>query len=514
MLTSELVLLTIVVIALALLLWALIYANRNLETDTEMALEVDYCPKDKLLLNISGSDSEWVKEYIQINSYDLKEKTQLRDTNYEIPMKLVSTADIKSNFVGTHSIQPKYNIIIERPFADKLQSLEPIIHMANGADVIFTDSGDLSLETFKPDLLITKVSNEKEAIEIIKDELTKFCDRGLSTKDKLCSKISLKELIEIPHHGALLSKGCPVRVGRIAIISANCLYDDDTNIVPYPRNKQRTLMAPSYFPALKAGYPSKIPKILHQTYETMIIPERLTSCIGAWINGNPDYEYRYYTGEDCRDFIATHFPERVLRAYDTLYPGAFKADLWRCCVLYILGGVYADIKLFPAIPLHKLLDPTVDFMIVYDYPLERRHTREIYNAFMAAVPGNPFILNVINTIVSNVEERRMTHKLDITGPIVVGNEFTKFVKENNSTYDWQRGVHSISETMKVQMLMVQPNFAIFDSSITRGDHKPVVYHRNIKDSLFDNGKIYGETSGKPHYSKLFAKGEVYNKPLN
>jgi mannosyltransferase OCH1-like enzyme len=483
--TFDLVLLTIAVIVLALLLLVSIYSNRNLQTDTEMAMYVDYCPKDMIPLDFYNLDSEWVKEYILIN-----------------------------NYVSKLGDLPKYKVIIERPFVDKLQSLEPIIHMANGAIVIFTDSGDLNIDTFKPDLLITDVANGNEAIEIIKEELSKFCNREILTDYKLCSKISLKELIEIPHHQALLNKGCPVRVGKIAIISCKCLYDVKTDTIPYPRNKHRTTLAPLYQPALKPGYPCKIPKIIHQTYETRVIPDRLTISIGTWINGNPDYAYRYYTGEDCRDFIAEHLPTRVLRAYDTLYPGAFKADLWRCCVLYISGGVYADVKLFPALPLYKLLDPDVDLMVVHDYPLERKNSREIYNAFMASVPGNPFILNVINTIVKNVEERRMTHKLDITGPIVVGNELTKFIKDNNSTYDWQPGVHTITETMKLQMLKVQPNFAIFDSSITRGNNKPVVYHRNIKDGPFDGSKIYGETSGKPHYSKLFDKGEVYTKPIN
>jgi hypothetical protein len=51
-----------------------------------------------------------------------------------------------------------------------------------------------------------------------------------------------------------------------------------------------------------------------------------------------------------RDFIATHFRSRVVDAFDTLKPYAFKSDLARYCILHELGGWYVDIGL-------KLLNP-------------------------------------------------------------------------------------------------------------------------------------------------------------
>ena len=49
----------------------------------------------------------------------------------------------------------------------------------------------------------------------------------------------------------------------------------------------------------------------------------------------------------CRDFIAKHFSEEVVYTFDKLKPGAYKADLWRYCVMYITGGIYLDIKMCP-----------------------------------------------------------------------------------------------------------------------------------------------------------------------
>ena len=57
----------------------------------------------------------------------------------------------------------------------------------------------------------------------------------------------------------------------------------------------------------------------------------------------------------CREFIKNNFDLDILNAYDILKPGAFKADLWRCCILYIYGGIYLDIKYgcFAGFKLHR-----------------------------------------------------------------------------------------------------------------------------------------------------------------
>ena len=59
---------------------------------------------------------------------------------------------------------------------------------------------------------------------------------------------------------------------------------------------------------------------------------------------NDNINLEYYDDTGARDFIINNYPSEVLWAYDKLIPGAYKADLWRYCVLYINGGIYVDIK--------------------------------------------------------------------------------------------------------------------------------------------------------------------------
>jgi len=79
-----------------------------------------------------------------------------------------------------------------------------------------------------------------------------------------------------------------------------------------------------------AGLP---PKMLACVRENLIMNRVGVDCI-----------HYLFNDADCRDFIAREYPPDVLMAYDLLIPTAFKADLWRYCVLYKYGGVYLDVK--------------------------------------------------------------------------------------------------------------------------------------------------------------------------
>ncbi len=78
------------------------------------------------------------------------------------------------------------------------------------------------------------------------------------------------------------------------------------------------------------------------------------------------WEYRFYNDDEAAEFISMHFPPEVRQAYDDLLPGAFKADLFRYCVLFIYGGIYADVDVMLTSKLEIAIDEDVGFMIPQD----------------------------------------------------------------------------------------------------------------------------------------------------
>ncbi|MGH7115536.1 MAG: glycosyltransferase [Stellaceae bacterium] len=59
----------------------------------------------------------------------------------------------------------------------------------------------------------------------------------------------------------------------------------------------------------------------------------------------PDAQYRLWSGKELRDAIAESFEPAVLHAFDRLRPFAYKSDLARLCLLYLYGGLYADLAM-------------------------------------------------------------------------------------------------------------------------------------------------------------------------
>ena len=92
-------------------------------------------------------------------------------------------------------------------------------------------------------------------------------------------------------------------------------------------------------------YMDSIPKYVFQTYSKDKMTTSMNHNIIQLRQKNPEMQYFLFDDDMCRTFINKHFGKRVVLAFDSLIPGAYKADLWRYCVLYIYGGMYIDIKL-------------------------------------------------------------------------------------------------------------------------------------------------------------------------
>lgn len=172
----------------------------------------------------------------------------------------------------------------------------------------------------------------------------------------------------------------------------------------------------------REGFERVIPLNIFQTWYTKDLDEKMQDCVDKLKLSNPEFEHYLYDDKDCAEFIEDKFGEEVLNAYNSLIPGAYKADLWRYCVLYINGGVYLDIKYF-TVNDFKLIELTDREYFVKDI---EPSGSGVYNAFMVCKPGNKKLLNCINNIVKNVKNKYYGEgSLAPTGPLLLKKEFTK-----------------------------------------------------------------------------------------
>ena len=172
-----------------------------------------------------------------------------------------------------------------------------------------------------------------------------------------------------------------------------------------------------------------IPKIIYQTWETKDLSEGLQGLVNTWKQFNPTYTHILSDKSDREEFIKTNFSKDIYRAYMKIIPGAYKADLWRYCVLYINGGIYVDIDTLCLGHIDTFLNETVEFIVPID--LNTREDQGQYNlacGFIAAKPRCEILLACINEITNNILMNHIPEsKLDFSGPGVLGRMTNRFM---------------------------------------------------------------------------------------
>jgi mannosyltransferase OCH1-like enzyme len=170
----------------------------------------------------------------------------------------------------------------------------------------------------------------------------------------------------------------------------------------------------------KESYNQVIPLDIYQTWHTKDLPPKMRERVELLKNQNPRFTHHLYDDNDCREFIKAHFKPDVLYAYDTLIPGAYKADLFRLCILFIKGGIYMDIKL-ACVNGFRLIELCENNHFVLERPYHC-NGGGIHNAFIVSKAGNIFLYKCIRQIVKNVKNKYYgIDPLSPTGPRLLFN---------------------------------------------------------------------------------------------
>ena len=167
-----------------------------------------------------------------------------------------------------------------------------------------------------------------------------------------------------------------------------------------------------------------IPKVIYKTgiddYDKL--PQRLKDIFKDILKINPNFTIRYYSDKDSREFIKNNFSKDIIVAYDKLIPGAYKADMFRYCIMYKNGGIYSDLTQRILKPLESFIDFKKDKLyLVKDIEHYKVNgegsSRGIQISFIAARPGNDIFLKAIRRIVKNVKNEYYGYNaLYPTGP--------------------------------------------------------------------------------------------------
>lgn len=174
---------------------------------------------------------------------------------------------------------------------------------------------------------------------------------------------------------------------------------------------------------------SAIPKIIHQTWKEKKIPTKYLSFQQSWHIHLPNWQYRLWTDEENRAFLAQYY-DWFLPIYDKYEQPIMRVDAVRYFWMYHYGGLYVDLD-FECL---KSIEPLLKNKKVVIGLEPHDHTEKEFlqkygfdqilcNAFMASTPKNPFWIIMIQQLLKNHLKK---DPLIATGPFCLTEAYNRF----------------------------------------------------------------------------------------
>ena len=163
---------------------------------------------------------------------------------------------------------------------------------------------------------------------------------------------------------------------------------------------------------------------------------KLANAVRTWKKHSNKFQYYFYDNNLCDNFMIENFSGKIYEAYKKLPLCVMKADLWRYCIIYRYGGIYADVDTICKV------DPTIFLTDALLTLVSEVDGDSLCQWVFSAPAGSPILKTIIdlsvervlNTHISEIKGTKMV--ISLTGPYVFTDGIEKYLKENNlPTFD-------------------------------------------------------------------------------
>lgn len=175
-----------------------------------------------------------------------------------------------------------------------------------------------------------------------------------------------------------------------------------------------------------------IPKVIHQTWKTSVVPDKCKEWVASWKEKNPGWDYKLWTDEDNRNLIKQYFP-KFLKMYDSYHKSIYRADIARYCIIYIHGGVYADLDFECLKSIEALIKDDKCFFGLE--PKEHWKGKNIVcNAIFGSEKNNPIFIYFLREIYNRSLKNMRRSPVGLTGPKLVSDVLARIGIKNVKIY--------------------------------------------------------------------------------
>jgi mannosyltransferase OCH1-like enzyme len=239
-----------------------------------------------------------------------------------------------------------------------------------------------------------------------------------------------------------------------------------------------------------------IPKWIFRTggLEYEDLPVQIQTIYTHILDNNPEYELFYFSDRDCVEFILKEYGQAYLDYYNMLIPTAYKADLFRYCLLNKYGGCYGDLTLLPLIS-YEEMTRGVDRVLVRDDGSGSKGS--LWNASMCTKAADPILYSCIAICIDHIITRYFGNTpIDVTGPTVLGEAFRQVEYNTPNEFDIplgdNRGSRIYVHDLNVYVRDVNDR-AVIIKKMTDIHNTTLYSEKNVHyDTAWHNKKIYSK----------------------
>lgn len=177
-----------------------------------------------------------------------------------------------------------------------------------------------------------------------------------------------------------------------------------------------------------------IPKIIHQIWNTDVVPAVWQDFVISWHKHHPGWRYYLWSAERRKAYVATYLPD-YLKTYNRFRRNVQKADVFRYIILERMGGIYADLDMECLKPFDEFVDGH-SFMIGKEPKGAGSEWGRKYvygNAMLVSEPGHPFL----KLLLSEIKQRKpntnvSTDVLTSTGTFLLTDMLDAYRREHGT----------------------------------------------------------------------------------
>jgi mannosyltransferase OCH1-like enzyme len=245
---------------------------------------------------------------------------------------------------------------------------------------------------------------------------------------------------------------------------------------------------------------NNIPKIIFRTskFKLQDLNEDVKKVYQNDLLNNEGYSVFYFDDEDCLQSIIDSNDDKLILAYNTLIPTAFKADLWRYYILHKYGGIYLDSSHIANIPYDEIINSEKEIFVK-----DSLDEYGINNSFIVCCKNNKVLQKAIELCVNNVENKRYDLRfLEITGPQLLENSYREIYNIDTNIRHINMGMTSIKHKLIDHDYSNRGKIL----GIMNENNEEIIKYRAIENHY---SRLYNDNYNMLHYSNLFNDKLVY-----